>query len=231
MFVEHARGKINQIRKNFIEFCQKNEALLFGEFITKAERRSPYFFNFGQFSSGASVETLGMYYAQRILLMDKKPDVIFGSAYKGIPLSVSAAIALHRLGLAVEFCYNRKEIKDHGEQGRLIGGCMNNKQVLIVDDVLSSGISVIEANQLITEAGGHVIGAVVAIDREEVGNNSNKLARDELMEKHDIYIDSLISLSDIIDLAKTSPSLHKHLESLIRYQKENGIPPEHPTET
>ncbi|WP_092484942.1 orotate phosphoribosyltransferase [Candidatus Ichthyocystis hellenicum] len=229
MFVEHVRGKIGQTRRNFIEFCQKNEALLFGEFVTKAERKSPYFFNFGKFSSGASIEALGMYYAQKILLMDRKPDVIFGSAYKGIPLSVSAAIALHRLGLAVEFCYNRKEIKDHGEQGRLVGGCMKNKQVLIVDDVLSSGISIAEANQLIVESGGHVIGAVVAIDREEMGNSGNTLARNELMEKHGIGIESLISLSDIIDHVKTSPDLHQHLESITRYQKENGTPPSNST--
>ncbi|WP_092403234.1 MULTISPECIES: orotate phosphoribosyltransferase [Candidatus Ichthyocystis] len=222
MFVEHVIEKIYPTRINFIEFCRKNESLLFGEFITKSGRKSPYFFNFGNFSVGGAVETLGMYYAQKILLMKNKPDVIFGSAYKGISLVVATSIALHRLGLVVGFCYNRKEAKNHGEQGLLIGSSINNKQVLIIDDVISSGGSIIESSKFIKGAGGNVIGAVVAVDREE-RKGTSMIASEELQTKHNINVESLINLNDIIEYTKTVPELSQYSEQIINYSRDGSI--------
>ena len=154
------------LAQDFVQFAVDCGVLRFGEFKTKAGRMSPYFFNAGLFDDGAKLGKLAQFYAQRLLASDLEFDMIFGPAYKGIPLGAALAVELARLGRSVPFTYNRKEAKDHGEGGTLVGAPLQGR-VLIVDDVMSAGTAVRESIAIIQAAGAKAHAVVIALDRQE----------------------------------------------------------------
>ena len=206
---------------SFIKFAIDNEVLQFGEFTTKAGRLSPYFFNLGNCSDGESLKILGEYYAQTIQHHQVPFFMIFGPAYKGISLASSIAIALSQKGKNVPFCFNRKEIKDHGEGGKVIGAQIKGK-VLIVDDVISAGTSITESVKLISDLGGAPCGIIVAIDRQEKGQ-SNLSAIQEMEAKYAIPIISIINLDEITKYLTDNEGLGENLRAIEKYQNQYGV--------
>ena len=186
-------------RQQFVEFAIRQQALCFGEFKTKAGRLSPYFFNSGLFSDGAALAELTRFYAQAALASGLKIDSIFGPAYKGITLAAGTAIALAELGHNIPFCYNRKEAKDHGEGGLMVGGPLSGN-VLIVDDVISDGASKRESVEIIRAAGANPIGVLIALDRQEVGAKagSTHSAAQEFVQATGIPVIAVATLADIV---------------------------------
>ncbi|MGB7597731.1 MAG: orotate phosphoribosyltransferase, partial [Gallionella sp.] len=183
-------------RLDFIRFAVRQQVLCFGEFKTKAGRLSPYFFNAGLFNDGASLRNLSQFYAQAILASGVPFDMLFGPAYKGIPLAAGTAIALAEQGSNVPFCYNRKEAKDHGEGGTTVGAKMQGR-VLIVDDVISAGTSVRESIELIRAAGASPCGVVIALDRMERGQGELSAVQ-EVRRNYDIPVISIATLDDLL---------------------------------
>lgn len=185
-------------QQRFIELSEQLNALKFGEFTLKSGRTSPYFFNAGAFSSGAALAAMGECYANRIVDSQIEFDVLFGPAYKGIPLASSTAIALaNHHDVAIPFAYNRKEAKDHGEGGLIVGGPLSGR-VLIIDDVITAGTAVTEAIGLISDAGAEVAGIVVGLDRQEKGTG-DRSAIQELEDSWNCPVISLISFDLLIN--------------------------------
>jgi orotate phosphoribosyltransferase len=190
---------MNDNAKSFLEFAIRVGALRFGSFTLKSGRRSPYFFNAGQFSTGASLDELGRYYAAAILEWGGAFDVVFGPAYKGIPLACATAIALARAtGRDIPWAFNRKEAKDHGEGGSTVGASLAGR-VLILDDVISAGTSVNESLRLIRAAGAQPAGVFIALDRRERGAGTRTALR-EIEDDIGIPVRAVASLSDLIEL-------------------------------
>jgi orotate phosphoribosyltransferase len=184
-------------QREFIEFAIQHQVLRFGEFTLKSGRVSPYFFNSGLFNSGAVIARLGRYYAETLARAAPPFDMLFGPAYKGIPLAVAAAVALadhHDRDLP--YAFNRKEIKDHGEGGAIVGAALKDR-VLIIDDVISSGLSVAESIRLIVGAGARPAGVVVALDRQERSQGTLS-AIQEVEQRHGIPVLSIITLDHIL---------------------------------
>jgi orotate phosphoribosyltransferase len=185
-------------QKEFIEFAISCEVLRFGDFTLKSGRRSPYFFNTGRFDTGARIGHLGEFYATAIRASGIDMDMLYGPAYKGIPLVTATAIALARLTSAeIPFAFNRKEAKDHGEGGIVIGAPLEGK-VLIVDDVITAGTSVRESVDLIRSGGAEPCGVLIALDREEVGQTA-KSAVQEVRERLGIPVHPIITLRDLLE--------------------------------
>ena len=189
-------------KTSFIELAIKNNVLQFGNFITKAGRESPYFFNLGAFDNGVSIKSLGQFYANRILETNIKFDMLYGPAYKGITLVTSIAISLAEQGVNIPYCFNRKEAKDHGEGGNIVGAPINGN-VLIIDDVISAGTSINESNKLIRNNGGYPVGVFVAIDRQEKGPHG-LTATAEVSSNLELPVYSIINLMDIISYLNQS---------------------------
>ncbi len=185
------------MKNEFIRFILQNGALKFGEFTTKAGRASPYFFNAGLLSNGKALSELARFYAHSILKSGIVFDGLFGPAYKGIVLASAVAVALAKEGKNCGFTYNRKEIKDHGEGGVLVGAPLKGR-VLIVDDVISAGLSVGESVQLIKNAGAEPAGVVIALDREEKGK-MEMLATEEVLKNFCIPVVAVATLTDVLD--------------------------------
>ena len=193
------------IQQQFIEFALEADVLRFGEFKTKAGRLSPYFFNAGLFNTGALLDKLGAFYAQTLLAARDAGkiefDMIFGPAYKGIPLAASVAINLSRLGCDVPWAFNRKEAKDHGEGGVIVGSPLKGK-IVIIDDVISAGTSVRESVKIITNAGATPSGVLIAVDRMERGGTATELtatsAVQDVEEHLGLSVVSIISLKDLL---------------------------------
>ncbi len=182
----------------FIELALAREALRFGQFRLKSGRDSPYFFNAGQFSDGEAAAVLGRCYAAAIVRSGIGFDMLFGPAYKGIPLATATAIALaHHHGRAVPYAYNRKEAKEHGEGGRLIGAALHGR-VLIVDDVITAGTAVRESLELIRAGGAEPVGVALALDREERGQGDLSAVQ-ELERNFGLKCVSIVTLSDLIE--------------------------------
>lgn len=205
----------------FIEFAIEKKVLQFGDFITKAGRNSPYFFNLGKFNDGKSLKLLGEFYANKIIDTKIDFDLIFGPAYKGIPLVSSVSVALSNKNINAPYSFNRKEIKDHGEGGQIIGSPIKGK-VLILDDVISAGTSINESYTLITKNGAQVVGVIVAIDRQEKGENSLS-ATQEIAKKYSIPVFSIITLGDIVNYLETANSFNNELELIKNFQKTYGV--------
>ena len=165
--MNHAAGEASALAQEFVQFAIESGVLRFGEFKTKAGRMSPYFFNAGLFDDGAKLGRLAQFYAKALLASGIEFDMIFGPAYKGIPLGAAVSIELARLGKNVPFAYNRKEAKDHGEGGTLVGAPLKGR-VLIVDDVMSAGTAARESIALIQAAGATAHGVAIALDRQEM---------------------------------------------------------------
>ncbi|MDP2822846.1 MAG: orotate phosphoribosyltransferase [Sulfuritalea sp.] len=211
----------SELSREFIAFACELGVLRFGEFKTKAGRLSPYFFNAGLFNDGTSLSRLGNFYARRILAAGVRFDVLFGPAYKGIPLAAGAAMALAGLGHNTPYAYNRKEAKDHGEGGSLVGAPLAGR-VLIIDDVISAGTSVRESVDLIREAGATPAAVVVALDRQERGQGTLSAVQ-EVERNYGIPVISVASLTDLIDYLSGLPELENKLAAVRAYRVRYGI--------
>ncbi|MCG3201943.1 MAG: Orotate phosphoribosyltransferase [Gammaproteobacteria bacterium] len=209
-------------QREFIEFALQHKVLRFGEFILKSGRKSPYFFNAGLFNSGASLGRLGEYYARTIVESGIAYDMLFGPAYKGIPLATAAAIALARLfGRDVPYCFNRKEAKDHGEGGMTVGSPLSGR-VLIIDDVVSAGTSVNESVQIIRSSGATPAGVVIAVDRQERGSGPLSAVQ-EVRQRHGIDVASVINLETMLEFLKASPGSADFAERVQAYRRAYGV--------
>jgi len=213
---------MEEYKRNFLELAIKQDVLTFGEFTLKSGRKSPYFFNAGFFNTGQAVAELGQYYANAIIESGIEFDMIFGPAYKGISLAAlsSAALAEHHQ-INKPFSYNRKEKKNHGEGGVIVGAPLNG-HVLIIDDVITAGTAVKEAFNLIENSNAKVAGLIVSMDRQEIGVNG-KSAIQELKDNFNIPVASIAKLDDLIELIKISDDLQVHLKSIIKYRQQFGI--------
>lgn len=212
----------NQTGKTFIELAIACNVLRFGEFQLKSGRISPYFFNAGGFSGGRALATLGSCYADTLVAADMVPSVLFGPAYKGIPLVAATTIALSdHHGRDVPYSFNRKEQKSHGEGGQLVGAPLQG-EVIIVDDVITAGTAVREAVELISAAGATPTGIVIGLDRCERGSGTCS-AIDEVRQELGLQVASVITMHDIISWLRSEHDLSHHLEPMLRYRDQYGI--------
>lgn len=209
-------------QREFIEFALETGVLRFGSFTLKSGRQSPYFFNSGLFNSGASLAKLGRFYAQTIAESDVEFDVLFGPAYKGIPLASTTVVALaDQQQHDVPYVFNRKEAKDHGEGGQLVGAELTGK-VLIIDDVISAGTSVRESVDIIRAAGAEPAGVIIALDRQERGQGDLS-AIQEVQAEHNIPVLNIISLNDLLGYLQDSKELSEHLAAVQAYREQYGV--------
>ena len=200
----------------FIEFLIESEVLLLGDFELNSGRKSPYFFNLGNINSGESLRLLGEAYAQTIMENDIRVDVLFGPAYKGIPIAVSTSMALGMMGSDVSFAFNRKEAKNHGEGGNIVGADIRRK-VLILDDVLTSGKALKESIGMLKALGADVVGALVALNRDEIDENK-QTARRLLEETEGINIISICSIKDVVSYLEKDSERSRFAEKIRDYQ-------------
>ncbi|MCX7140075.1 MAG: orotate phosphoribosyltransferase [Proteobacteria bacterium] len=207
-------------RKEFIAFCIDCGVLRFGQFKTKAGRMSPYFFNAGLFNDGAMLGQLGQFYAKAILAAGQPFDMLFGPAYKGIPLAASIAISLAQAGRNVPYSFNRKEAKDHGEGGSIIGAPLAGR-VLIVDDVISAGTSVRESVELIRAGGAAPCGVAIALDRLERGAGELSAVQ-EVREKFGLPVIAIADLDDLVQFLGARPDMKQQLMEIERYRQTYG---------
>jgi orotate phosphoribosyltransferase len=208
-------------KRDFIDFAIRQQVLLFGEFKTKAGRLSPYFFNAGLFNDGLALKRLGEFYAKAILASGVPFDGIFGPAYKGIPLVATIAVALAGMGRNVPFTYNRKEAKDHGEGGNLVGAKLDGR-ILIVDDVISAGTSVRESVQLINAAGAQPCGVAIALDRMERGQGVLSAVQ-EVEQQHTLPVVSIVNLDDLTSYLEGHPEWVATLAAIRGYRAQYGV--------
>lgn len=209
-------------KKQFIEFALARGALKFGDFTLKSGRQSPYFFNAGTFNSGAALAALGRYYADAIVASGLKFDMLFGPAYKGIPLVAAVAVALaEHHGLDLPWAFNRKEAKDHGEGGWLVGAPLQGK-VLVIDDVITAGTAIREVAALFARTEASMAAVLVALDRQEKGQGALS-AIQEVEQVLAVPVRSIVGLSDIIQYLGNQPSQEQQLARMQQYRSQYGI--------
>ena len=209
-------------KREFIELALELGVLRFGEFTLKSGRVSPYFFNAGLFNTGYAAAKLGRYYAAAIAESDVKFDMLFGPAYKGIPLATLAAASLaEQHDIDVPYSYNRKEAKAHGEGGSVVGAPLSGK-VMIVDDVITAGTAVREAYKIISAAGANVAGLVISLDRQERGQGAFSAVQ-ELRSSLDIPVISIIQLDDLIEILEESSEYEEFLDPVVSYRRQYGV--------
>ena len=209
-------------QREFIALALELGVLRFGEFTLKSGRVSPYFFNAGLFNTGASAAKLGRFYAAAIASADVEFDMLFGPAYKGIPLATLAATALaDRHDRDLPFAYNRKEAKDHGEGGNIVGAVLEGR-VLIIDDVITAGTAVREACEIIANAGATVAGLVISLDRQERGNGALSAVQ-ELEQSLGIPVISIVKLDDLIEILEESDVYGSYLDAVQQYRRDYGV--------
>ncbi|NCF74821.1 MAG: orotate phosphoribosyltransferase [Gammaproteobacteria bacterium] len=209
-------------KREFIELALELGVLRFGEFTLKSGRVSPYFFNAGLFNTGYAAAKLGRFYAEAIAQSDMRFDMLFGPAYKGIPLATLAAASLaEQHDIDVPYSFNRKEAKAHGEGGSIVGAPLSG-DVLIVDDVITAGTAVREAYQIISAAGAKVTGLVISLDRQERGQGPFSAVQ-ELKQSLDIPVVSIVQLDDLINLLEESSEYEEFLEPVLNYRKQYGV--------
>jgi orotate phosphoribosyltransferase len=214
-------GKAAQdYRKEFISFCVERGALQFGRFVTKSGRVSPYFFNAGAFSTGAALDRLAQFYARAIIDSGVKFDMLFGPAYKGIPLALATSMALARQGRDVSYAFNRKEEKDHGEGGNVIGAPLAG-QVLIVDDVITAGTAFRESLRVIQSSGATAAGLAICLDRMERGEGKLS-AIQELEQQRGIPVITVSNLDDLLDWLRERADMREHVQGVEEYRKLYG---------
>lgn len=202
----------------FVRQMIDQKVLQFGDFVLKSGRNSPYFFNMGAIAHGAGLHTLGRAYANTILALPNRPDVVFGPAYKGIPIAVATAIALDERGCAVGVAYNRKETKDHGEGGVLVGAAIENRDVVVVDDVMTAGTAVTEAVRLIEASGANLMAVLVALDRCEILERG-LTAIEVMAARLGVPVKSIASLADVMSYLDSEESYADARENLLAYQQ------------
>ena len=209
-------------KQQFIEFALAEQVLRFGDFTLKSGRSSPYFFNSGLFNNGASLSRLADFYVAAVQRSGVGFDMLFGPAYKGIPLATALAIAFARdHGRSLPCSYNRKEVKDHGEGGVIMGAPLSGR-VLIVDDVITAGTSVNEAIGLIRNAGAQPAGVAIAVDRQERGRNGPSAAQ-EVEQVHGIRVISIVTLDDLVAYLEQAGGFQSELGAVRRYRADYGI--------
>ena len=209
-------------KTQFIEFALARGALKFGDFTLKSGRQSPYFFNAGTFNSGAALAALGRYYADAIVASGLKFDMLFGPAYKGIPLVAAVAVALaEQHGLDLPWAFNRKEAKDHGEGGWLVGAPLTGK-VLVIDDVITAGTAIREVAALFEKTDASMAAVLVALDRQERGQGALS-AIQEVEQVLGVPVRSIVGLSDIIQYLGNQPSQEQQLARMQQYRSQYGI--------
>ncbi|XZG70451.1 orotate phosphoribosyltransferase [Chitinibacteraceae bacterium HSL-7] len=212
---------MSDFRQEFIEFAVAQNVLSFGEFITKAGRTSPYFFNAGRFADGASLAALAGFYAKAALASNVQFDVLFGPAYKGIVLAAATAVKLAEAGHNVPFAYNRKEAKDHGEGGVLVGAELKGR-VMIIDDVISAGTSVRESVAMIRVHGAEPAGVLIALDRMERGQGALSAVQ-EVEQQFGIPVVPVATLRDLLNYLAAKPGMEENLKRADAYRAQYGV--------
>ncbi|OGT43175.1 MAG: orotate phosphoribosyltransferase [Gammaproteobacteria bacterium RIFCSPHIGHO2_12_FULL_40_19] len=209
------------LQKQFIEFLIENNALQFGEFTLKSGRISPYFFNLGVFHTGKSLAKLGEFYAETLQNSRMHCDVLFGPAYKGIPLATATSIILfEKFNKNMPYCFNRKETKDHGDTGIFVGAKLFDN-VVMLDDVITAGTTVRETMALLENTDAKLSGIIIAFDRQERGAGTLSAVQ-EAVKTHKIPVQSIVTLSDVIQYLTGQPNLKKHLDAIEAYRKQYG---------
>ncbi len=220
---------MNNLRQQFIAFSVDAGVLQFGQFVTKAGRNSPYFFNAGLFNNGQTLGQLAKFYAQTLLDSGLEFDMLYGPAYKGITLASATAVALAEKGRNVPFAYNRKEVKDHGEGGSIVGAKLEGR-VVIIDDVISAGTSVRESVELIRAAGAQPCAVLIALDRMERSGSNDALsvhsAVQEVSSNYGLEVVSIGNLDDLLEYisaAGATPELAQYADAVAAYRQRYGV--------
>jgi orotate phosphoribosyltransferase len=213
--------RVADFRKDFIAFCIEQGVLKFGRFVTKSGRTTPYFFNAGLFNTGAALDRLAQFYAKAILASGVRFDMLFGPAYKGIVLAAGVAIVLAREGRDVPFAFNRKEAKDHGEGGDIIGAPLAGR-VLIVDDVMTAGTAARESLDTIRRHGATPAGMALSLDRMERGQGEIS-AIEEIRQRHGIPVVAIATLDDLMSWLEDSAEFRDNLNAIREYRQLYGV--------
>jgi len=214
--------KVRAYRTEFIELALEVEAIQFGEFKLKSGRISPYFFNSGKFGTGYAAAKLGRYYADAAMASDIEFDMLFGPAYKGIPLvTITAAALAEQHGVDLPFCFNRKEAKLYGDGGEIVGSPIEGR-VLIIDDVITAGTATRDAIAAIRQAGGEPAGALIALDRQEKGTRDLSAVQ-EAKQSLGVEVTSIIRLDDLIAYLETAEDYVGNLEAVAEYRQRYGV--------
>lgn len=209
-------------QRDFLQFALDQNVLRFGEFTLKSGRVSPYFFNAGLFNTGAALARLGRYYAQTIVDSGIRFDVLYGPAYKGIPLAAVTAAALYdRHDIDTPYAFNRKEAKSHGEGGSIVGHALEG-DILIIDDVITAGTAIRESMDIITAAGARPAGVVIALDRQERGKGERS-AIQEVEADYRMSVAAIVRLADLIEFVEQRGDAAGHLRAIQAYRAEYGI--------
>ncbi len=213
---------MQQYKKDFIEFALQREVLKFGEFTLKSGRTSPYFFNAGLFNTGNDLAKLGQFYAAALVESGIDYDVLFGPAYKGIPIATTTAVALaDKHNVDKPYCFNRKEKKDHGEGGNLVGSPLQGR-IMLVDDVITAGTAIRESMTLIQANQADLAGVLIALDRQEKGQGELS-AIQEVERDFNTQVVSIVSLGDVIEFIKDRDEFKAHLPMVTAYRDQYGI--------
>lgn len=209
-------------QRDFIEFAMAKEVLKFGEFTLKSGRKSPYFFNAGLFNSGRDLARLGRFYAAALVDANTQYDVLFGPAYKGIPIASATAVQLAEVhDQDVPYCFNRKEAKTHGEGGNLVGSPLVGR-IMLVDDVITAGTAIRESMDIIQGNGAELAGVLIALDRQEKGKGELS-AIQEVERDYNAEVTAIITLADLIEYLSEQPGMSEHLERVRAYREQYGI--------
>lgn len=213
---------MQQYKHDFIEFALSRNVLKFGEFTLKSGRKSPYFFNAGLFSTGQDLAKLGEFYAQAIQASGIQFDVLFGPAYKGIPIATTVAVALfNQFNLDKPCCFNRKEAKDHGEGGNLIGSPLKG-DILLVDDVITAGTAIRESMEIIQANQANLTGVLIALNRKEKGKGELS-AIQEVERDYQCQVFSIIDFDDLLQFIEQSPQYKPYLAKMKAYRAKYGV--------
>ncbi|MCX8650813.1 orotate phosphoribosyltransferase [Gilliamella sp. B2776] len=210
-------------KSEFIEFALDRQALKFGEFTLKSGRKSPYFFNAGLFNTGKDLALLGRFYAAALMDANLNYDVIFGPAYKGIPIVSSTVVALsEHHNVDVPYCFNRKEAKDHGEGGNLVGSTIYQQRVMLVDDVITAGTAIRESMRILEDNQSKLAGVLICLDRQEKGRGELS-AIQEIKQTYHCDVISIITLDDLIHYLYQDPSRQNQVKQVEDYRNHYGI--------
>jgi len=212
---------VRPLQRDFIEFALAHDVLKFGEFTLKSGRTSPYFFNLGAVDTGSGLASLGRFYADAIVGSNIEADVLMGPAYKGIAIAAASAVQLaEQHGIDMPWCFNRKEEKDHGEGGLIVGSPLAGR-VLLVDDVITAGTAISEAADIIAAAGAELVGIIVAIDRQERGPGGSSAVA-QVAESTGAEVRAIVTLADVVAYLRTTND--PRLDNVLAYQAEYGVP-------